>query len=1060
VQLYEYKPFHKQLTRMARTGGAADIAYKQVVAAIDNWRRRKEASLSRTHHGENRLPHAVKYDLHGHHRLVTVEHEHARILVCVGSHDDVDRWLDANRGGRFVVNKRGQIDFTRIDDTPVDPTTLQQTAPEALRLAGPVLRQLPAHAVDLLGLPRKVLLGLQLITFELLVDNDDAWEIVHAQDYISDAQRSATLDAIDHLRHGRLKQAIARIEAYAEEATASPEAVVSALEAGTGSDTVANLSALNDEDFQQRFHNSGYTEWLLFLHPEQQKHVDARHNGPARLIGVSGSGKTCVLVHRASELAKRYPGEKILILVLNESLRQLLVSLIEYLCPEKQRQQIDVMRIYDYCYKVVKTVQPRATINPYDEISGEDLSLCWRDFTNRPHAISQSKILRSSIKAMNVDPWGYLHDELIWVRTGTGASQMERTAYLTAQRVGRSLHFPIIEHGRLDFDTSRTSTGFRADARARVLGLLKDYEEYMAVGGLLDEDGVALMAYEYRNNIPKHESLRARCVLVDEVQDCSTTQLGVISMIPTAAEDGLLFVGDPVQKVFPRQQSLKTAGIDIRGRAARLNTNYRNTREILDAAYPIIDAYRQRSPVPEDEILQPELACRNGPRPKLVVCSTAEEQWQCVEYLARHLRAAGSPSICVGSPRPAIQREPRAKRGVPAPPGKPKIDVNLLQISERNSWPAMGIEGKVKLDALAESVVGARFEDMKGFEFKNVLLVDLHDRRLVSDAIPREEHWRVAFQLYVAMTRAQEELWMFAVGTPSELLTPLGPHVDRLTPAQIVGGPDNPTDDSQPATGLDGSAARDATEFLACDHPTIDSTASSPADVTPEDKAGEEDARDGRQENEKPEGDEEELQLAQEDDDAERLELPFDPDATSTAEMIDYANEYREDPEIFEQIMLQLNDRDCTSFISQISALRDHWLQLVRRQNTRRLLREGNPEWPPSALVLRGEGLSGKVFPYAQGMLSFMGYRVGSNSSLTTMQRRGILTYVYLGELPRLENEYYMKEWGSPGSRKRLNKMKNAIMAFLRNAQRRRSNMAIAIHEWQEDLQFIYQAFG
>jgi hypothetical protein len=1056
MQLYEYKPFHKQLTRMARTGGAADIAYKQVVAAIDNWRRRKEAHLSRTHHGENRLPHAVKYDLHSHHRLVTVEHENARILVCVGSHEDVNRWLDANRGARFVVNKRGQIDFTRIDDTPADPAALQQTAPEALRLAGPVLRQLPGHAVDLLGLPRKVFLGLQLITFELLVDNDDAWEIVHAQDYVSDAQRSATLDAIDHLRHGRLKQAIARIEAYVEQATALPEAVVAALESGTGSDTVANLSALNDEDFERRFHNSGYTEWLLFLHPEQQKHVDAGHNGPARLIGVSGSGKTCVLVHRASTLAKRYPGEKILILVLNESLRQLLVSLVEHLCPERQRQQIEVMRIYDYCYKVVKTVQPRATINPYDEISGEDLSLCWRDFTNRPHAISQSKILRSSIKAMNVDPWGYLHDELIWVRTGSGASQSERTAYLTAQRVGRALHFPIIEHGRLDYDSSRTSTGFRADARARVLGLLEDYEEYMAVGGLLDEDGVALKAYECRSNIPEHESLRARCVLVDEVQDCSTTQLGVISTIPTAAEDGLLLVGDPVQKVFPRQQSLKTAGIDIRGRAARLNTNYRNTREILDAAYPIIDAYRQRSPVPEDEILQPELACRNGPRPKLVVCNTAEEQWQCVEYLVKHLRDTGSPSICVGSPRPAVQREPRPKRGASAPPGKPKIDVTLLQISERHCWPAMGVEGKVKLDALAESVVGARFEDMKGFEFRNVLLVDLHDRRLVSDAIPRDEHWRVAFQLYVAMTRAQEELWMFAVGAPSELLRPLGTHVDLLTPAQILGPTDGTADDSQ-RSALEESSALGAPpapsdEVVAGDQPTVAREPSRPTDVTSDDEAGDQ--------NESPEEDDEDANLEPEDEDAERLELPFDPEETTTAEMLEYAEEYREDPEIFERIMLQLNDRDCTSYMSQISSLRDHWLQLVRRQSTRKLVNKGNPEWPPFALVPRGEGLSGKVFPYAQGMLSFMGYRVGANSSLTTMQRRGILTYVYLGELPRLENERYMQEWGSPGSRKRLHKLKNAIMAFLRNAQRRRSNMALAIQEWQEDLQFIHQAFG
>jgi len=94
MQLYEYKPFQKQVSRLARTGGAADMAYQQVVSAINNWRHRLPATLARTKNGENRIPHAVKYDLHGAHRLVTVEHENARVLLFVGSHDDAERWLD------------------------------------------------------------------------------------------------------------------------------------------------------------------------------------------------------------------------------------------------------------------------------------------------------------------------------------------------------------------------------------------------------------------------------------------------------------------------------------------------------------------------------------------------------------------------------------------------------------------------------------------------------------------------------------------------------------------------------------------------------------------------------------------------------------------------------------------------------------------------------------------------------------------------------------------------------------------------------------------------------
>lgn len=1058
MKLYEYKPFQKQVTRLARSGGDVDMAHREVIAAIHNWRHGLPVTLTRTKNGENRLPHAVKYDLHGAYRLVTVEHENARLLVFVGSHADAERWLDSNRGARFVVNKRGQIDFTRVDAPPPAPNVLQEEIPLAPRLTGPILEQLPKDIRELLSLPRPVTLVLRHFTFELLLDDEEAWETIHALPFESDLQRSATIDVINHLRHGQLKQAIARVEAYAEEATASPEALEAALAAGTGSDTVANLSALSDADFDHRFKNSGFTEWLLFLHPDQRKHVEATHNGAARLIGVSGSGKTCVLVHRASELAKRYPGEKILILVLNESLRQLLTSLVAHLCPEEQRKQIEIMRIYDYCYQAVKTISPKAVINPVDEISGEDLAICWRDFTNRPHALEETKTLRISIKAMLVDPWGYLHDELIWVRTGTGGTRSERQAYLTTERRGRALQFPVIADGNVGYDNTRTTTGFRADARARVLRLLSFYEEYMAAGGLLDEDGVALMAHELREQIAGHQSLRARCVLVDEVQDLSTTQLGVIAKIPTSDQDGLLLVGDPVQKVFPRQQHLKTAGIDIKGRASRLNTNYRNTREILDAAYPIIEHYRQRSPVPEDEILQPELACRHGPRPKLVVCTSADEQWKCVEYLIRHLRSTDNLSICVGSPRPAIRIAPRTRHRA-LKPSWPQVDASLLDICDRERWPVTGIEGKVQLDTLAESVVGAKFEDMKGFEFKNVMLVDLHDRRLVSEAIPYEEHWRIAFQVYVAMTRAQEALWMFCVGTPSQLLRPLEQYVDRMTAEELLGNSSESSSQIVRDSALDDLTINSSDEPIAIDGgPSVQDgirdidedpvvTGRVPADALPQVVNASTDADVASNDFE-------------EEEEPERIELPFEAETTSTTDVLRYANEYREDPEIFERIMLELNDRDCSGYFSQLSELREHWLMLVRRQGHRELVQAGNPEWPVQAVASRADALSGRVFAYEQGMLSFMGYRVGAGSSLTPMERRHILTYVFLGPLPTVIDANYTQQWGSAGSRKRLIKLRNTLMTFIRNAQRRSGNMQIAIHEWQEDLRFVYQAFG
>ena len=44
-------------------------------------------------------------------------------------------------------------------------------------------------------------------------------------------------------------------------------------------------------------------DWMVFLHPDQRRLVDRRFNGPARITGGAGTGKTVVGVHRAARLA-------------------------------------------------------------------------------------------------------------------------------------------------------------------------------------------------------------------------------------------------------------------------------------------------------------------------------------------------------------------------------------------------------------------------------------------------------------------------------------------------------------------------------------------------------------------------------------------------------------------------------------------------------------------------------------------------------------------------------------------------------------------------------------
>ena len=85
---------------------------------------------------------------------------------------------------------------------------------------------------------------------------------------------------------------------------------------------------------------SGFFDWMLFTHPKQQAIIDEDFKGPALLNGVSGSGKTCIIVKRAIRLASKKPENTILILTLNRSLSNLIGELIDHACPDHLRRYI------------------------------------------------------------------------------------------------------------------------------------------------------------------------------------------------------------------------------------------------------------------------------------------------------------------------------------------------------------------------------------------------------------------------------------------------------------------------------------------------------------------------------------------------------------------------------------------------------------------------------------------------------------------------------------------------------------------------------------------------
>ncbi|MFN9945069.1 MAG: ATP-dependent helicase, partial [bacterium] len=95
------------------------------------------------------------------------------------------------------------------------------------------------------------------------------------------------------------------------------------------------------------------------------------------------------------------------------------------------------------------------------------------------------------------------------------------------------------------------------------------------------------------------------------MQDLSQLEMRILGMIPDSngkrvadQENGMFLVGDGAQSIYSRGFTLKDCNISVANRSFVLQKNYRNTREILEAAYGLISSY-EFADVDEDNIATP-----------------------------------------------------------------------------------------------------------------------------------------------------------------------------------------------------------------------------------------------------------------------------------------------------------------------------------------------------------------------------------------------------------------------------------------------------------------------
>jgi hypothetical protein len=233
-------------------------------------------------------------------------------------------------------------------------------------------------------------------------------------------------------------------------------------------------------------------------------------------------------------------------------------------------------------------------------------------------------------------------------------------------------------------------------------------------------------------------------VMIDEGHDFRPDWLKLVAQMVDPETNSLLVLYDDAQSIYggktKRKFSFSSLGIQAQGRTTILRLNYRNTAEILGAAYEFAKEYIRPEQAEEDGVplIQPESAGRRGLPPELRQFPTLAKEGSYLAEQFRQINKGGRPwrDMAVVY-RTAFIGEEITKQLQAA-----KIPVQFL-----------GGPAKKRFDPRADSVTVMTMHSSKGLEFPVVAIPGLGFMPHRDFDIQEE-----AKLLYVAMTRAMDKL--------------------------------------------------------------------------------------------------------------------------------------------------------------------------------------------------------------------------------------------------------------------------------------------------------------
>ena len=464
-----------------------------------------------------------------------------------------------------------------------------------------------------------------------------------------------------------------------------------------------------------------WEKWAIFLHPAQREVVERDYNGPFRVSGTAGTGKTVVAIHRAAFLVRNNPDAMVLLTTFSDTLANALHTKLRRLIQNEpqlaERVEVNAIdRVGERLYRAQFSVPKIAT----QEIIQEFLAKAAGEVEE--HKFSPRFLLsewENVLDAWQLDSW---------------------EAYRDIRRLGRKTRLPVAQRSVL------------WSIFERVKAQLQDQ-------GLVTRAGMfGLLAEKLKDR--RHPPFDF--AIVDEAQDISVAQLRFLAALGDQRPNSLFFAGDLGQRIFQTPFSWKALGVDIRGRSRTLKINYRTSHQIR------VQADRLLGPEVADvdgnvEDRRGTVSAFNGEPPAIHFFDTEDEESKAVETWLQECRDKGVDAHEMGIFVRSAGELNRAREAV--------RDAGFsFQVLDES-------DGKGK-DCVSISTMHLA----KGLEFRAVAVmacddevIPLQDRiETVADSADLEEVYDTERHLlYVACTRARDRLLITGVTPASEFLDDL-----------------------------------------------------------------------------------------------------------------------------------------------------------------------------------------------------------------------------------------------------------------------------------------------